>query len=78
MKSHCKCLYSFSEKYLGVVKTTPREGIVRFNVSGWSDASGHFELFDGANVLESHGDYFDPAKLGPRQKVISVQFWETN
>ena len=24
MKSHCKCLYSFTEKYLGVVKTTPR------------------------------------------------------
>ena len=26
MKSHCKCLYSLSDKYLGVVKTTPRGG----------------------------------------------------
>ena len=24
LKSHCKCLYSLSDKYLGVVKTTPR------------------------------------------------------
>ena len=27
LKSHCKCLYSLSDKYLGVVKTTPRGGM---------------------------------------------------
>jgi RHS repeat-associated protein len=47
-------------------------GIIQYNVSGWSDASGHFTLYNGSTSL--HGDYFDPAHLGGAT-LISVNFW---
>lgn len=35
-----------------------QQGIIEFNVSGWSDATGHFTIWDGNSV--GHGDYFNP------------------
>ena len=36
-----------------------QRGIILFAVTGWSDATGHFDLWDGANA--AHGAYFDKA-----------------
>jgi hypothetical protein len=36
-----------------------QRGIILFAVRGWSDATGHFDLWDGANA--EHGAYFDKA-----------------
>lgn len=36
-----------------------QRGIILFAVKGWSDATGHFDLWDGANA--AHGAYFDKA-----------------
>jgi len=30
------------------------KGIIRFNIPIWSDASGHFDIWDGQNMLEGH------------------------
>jgi hypothetical protein len=35
------------------------QGIILFQVSGWSDATGHFTLWDGSNV--AYGNYFSEA-----------------
>lgn len=43
-----------------------RTGIVVFEVSGWSDASGHADLWDGSKVVGS--DY--------GSKANRVFFWE--
>jgi len=34
-----------------------RQGIVAFDVSGWSDASGHVALWDGSHFREEHDSY---------------------
>jgi len=44
-----------------------KKGIILFEVSGWSDASGHADLWDGNKVVGS--DYGD--------KANRVYFWET-
>lgn len=35
------------------------QGIIMFDVHGWSDATGHFDLWDGAQC--AHQGYFDRA-----------------
>ena len=35
-----------------------KQGIIWFEVSGWSNASGHFTTWNGNSV--GHGDYFNP------------------
>jgi hypothetical protein len=34
-----------------------KRGLVSFDVSGWSDASGHVALWDGSDFREPHDDY---------------------
>lgn len=34
-----------------------RRGIVAYEVKGWSDASGHFALWNGEQFREAHDDY---------------------
>lgn len=35
------------------------KGVILFQVSSWSDATGHFDLWDGSAC--AHKDYFEPA-----------------
>lgn len=43
-----------------------RQGIIQFDVRGWSDSSGHFDVWDGGNIRYS--DYFN--------KAHRVNLWE--
>jgi hypothetical protein len=36
-----------------------QKGIILFEVSGWSDATGHFDLWDGSKC--AYSEYFDKA-----------------
>lgn len=50
-----------------------KQGIIVFDVSGWSDASGHFSLWDGSKVLYDGGhDYFDLYEVDSNNKIIQV------
>ena len=37
-----------------------KQGIIMFDVDGWSDATGHFDLWNGSECAGS--DYFDKAQ----------------
>jgi hypothetical protein len=50
---------SKGENLQQAVLADKQRGIILFAVQGWSDATGHFDLWDGANA--SHGAYFDKA-----------------
>lgn len=43
-----------------------RGGIIAFEVAGWSNATGHFDLWDGLKCI--HEAYFD--------KASKVMLWE--
>jgi len=44
---------------IAVAKFNGKRGIIGFEVKGWSDATGHFSLWDGTKVLYDGGhDYF--------------------
>ena len=45
------------------------QGIVAFEVSGWSDASGHVALWNGTNFREPHDDYQN-LKDNPKTRVV--------
>jgi hypothetical protein len=47
-------------------------GIIMFKVSGWSDATGHFTLWNGSNV--GFGNYFDSANLHGAT-ITSIRLW---
>ena len=47
-------------------KVAGKRGIILFVVKGWSNATGHFALWDGEKALE--GEYFD--------KASDVFLWE--
>ncbi|HZJ97577.1 MAG TPA: type VI secretion system amidase effector protein Tae4 [Oligella sp.] len=49
-----------------------RKGIVLFDISGWSDASGHASLFDGASCYDAC--YF--AHPQATYQTNSIFFWE--
>lgn len=36
-----------------------KRGIIAFKVTGWTNATGHFDLWDGTRCI--HADYFDKA-----------------
>ena len=38
---------------------TGKRGIIEFKVAGWTNATGHFDLWDGLRCV--HEDYFDKA-----------------
>jgi len=74
---------NFVQKILG------RNGIVVFHVTGWTDATGHFTLWNGSYLLyvgdPEHNNqnsmeyYFWLMRPGPNNKVIQtskVTFWE--
>ena len=46
------------------------QGIIEFNVSGWSDATGHFTIWVGNSV--GHGDYFSPT---PPAHLTNAHLW---
>lgn len=43
-----------------------KQGVIMFDVAGWSDATGHFDLWNGSSAR--HADYFGKAK--------AVYLWE--
>lgn len=43
-----------------------RKGVIMFDVQGWSDATGHFDIWDGTMCAGS--DYFD--------KASNIYLWE--
>lgn len=49
---------------------TNQRGVIRFDVAGWSDATGHLDLWDGTTC--SHHCYFDP---GPGVTTKRVELW---
>ena len=50
-----------------------KRGIVCFDISGWSDASGHIALWDGSSFREpSHDDYRSPV---PPAKLDAMTLW---
>ncbi|MES2590340.1 MAG: type VI secretion system amidase effector protein Tae4 [Bacteroidota bacterium] len=50
-----------------------RKGIIAFDVKGWSDATGHFSLWDGAKVL--YGDEFSLPTTGTGVTLVQVSLW---
>jgi len=52
-------------------------GLIVWHISGWSDATGHFTLWDGTTGLyEGTHDYFvDFATSPPGPFLTSVEFW---
>lgn len=51
-----------------------KTGVIVFDVTGWKDASGHFSLWDGQNVVYAGGhNYFDFYEIiNGSNKVIQV------
>ncbi len=88
LKNYLKLRYSLPFKTLfattmGVIDNAPlkgRRGIIAFDVTGWGDASGHFTLWDGKELLYSGGhDYFNMYDKFDNGKVIKVSkcsFWK--
>lgn len=56
-----------------------QKGIVAFDVSGWTDASGHVALWDGDSFREAHDDYRsladDPATARVEASTRSMTLW---
>ena len=57
-----------------------KQGIVAFDVLGWSDASGHVALWNGSSFREKHDDYRG-LKDDPKTSVVeaatnSMSLWE--
>lgn len=56
-----------------------KKGIIAFDVSGWSDASGHFTLWDGSDLAYAGGhDYFNLYQNfgnGRILRVVKCSFW---
>ena len=49
-------------------------GVMVWHVEGWSDANGHFSLWDGQNSL--HGDYFSlPREPEGKPWLTDVELW---
>ena len=57
-----------------------KRGIVAFDVTGWSDASGHVALWDGSAFREQHDDFrgmADNPKTTVREPATtSMTLWE--
>lgn len=72
-----KALIEYLTQTYGIPKTMPpaefkkvlsgKKGIIVFDVSGWDDATGHADLWDGTKVVGS--DYTN--------KANRIYFWET-
>lgn len=67
----------------GKIDNTPllgKKGIIAFDVSGWSDASGHFTLWDGQQLVYAGGhDYFNlyqEHENGRTLRVTKCTFWK--
>lgn len=71
--SPTKVSKGFGEAFAG------KSGIVAFDVNGWSDASGHIALWDGAAFREEHDDYRglkdDPATASVEASVAAMSLW---
>jgi hypothetical protein len=69
-----KVAKDFDKAFLG------KQGIVAFEVSGWSDASGHVALWDGTAFREGHDDYRnlkdDPATPQVEASTVGMTLWE--
>ncbi|PTQ92463.1 RHS repeat-associated protein [Mucilaginibacter yixingensis] len=50
-----------------------KTGIIQFNVSGWSDATGHFTLWNGSSPL--YGNYFNIGQQEPGVTLTGVHLW---
>ncbi|MFY7828926.1 MAG: T6SS effector amidase Tae4 family protein [Flectobacillus sp.] len=59
-----------------MAKFKNRRGIICFEVTGWNDATGHFTLWDGNNILYGQHDYFNLPSEGKGAKVTKAYLWE--
>ncbi|MDB5248927.1 MAG: hypothetical protein JWQ40_3321 [Segetibacter sp.] len=88
LKNYLKLRYSLPFRTLtattqGVIDNVSikgLKGIIAFDVTGWGDASGHFTLWNGEELLYSGGhDYFNLYDKFDNGKVIKVSkcsFWK--
>lgn len=54
---------------------TGKKGILAMSVTGWSDATGHIALWDGAAFREPDHDSYASLN-GPRARTTRGEFWE--
>lgn len=72
-----------------ITKIQGKTGIVVFDVTGWRDASGHFTLWDGRNLVYvgpgEHNDprsleyyfwFYRPSSSGQPKQTVRTIFWE--
>lgn len=68
-----KVIKDFDKAFAG------QQGIVSFDVTGWSDASGHVALWDGSAFREPHDDYRNlkdnPATSQIEATTIGMTLW---
>lgn len=70
-------------------KIKGKRGIIVFDVTGWKDASGHFTLWDGQNLvyvgpgdhnnprsLEYYFWFYRPSPSGNPKQTVKTIFWE--
>lgn len=67
----------------GVIDNSPiqaKQGIIAFDVAGWTDASGHFTLWNGTELVYAGGhDYFNLYHTfdnGKTLRVTKCSFWQ--
>lgn len=51
-----------------------QRGIVAFKVQGWTDATGHIALYDGASYREAEHD--DVPLIYPNVTIVHTEFWQ--
>lgn len=75
-----KLLYASSTGVIDKTSIMGKPGIISFDVVGWGDASGHFTLWDGNELLYAGGhDYFNLYEKFANGKVLRVtkcSFWK--
>lgn len=72
-----------------ITKIQGKTGIVVFDVTGWRDASGHFTLWDGKDLvyvgpgdhnnprsIEYYFWFYRPSASGNPKQTVRVLFWE--
>jgi Type VI secretion system (T6SS), amidase effector protein 4 len=57
----------FLDQYQG------KKGIIAFTVSGWTDATGHFAMYDGNSFKES--DHDDVEIAYPEVTIVQTEMW---
>jgi len=64
--------YHGNDGHLARAMVAKKKGVIEFVVSGFSNASGHFDLWNGSACKSE--DYFQPS--GPSAVLEAVYFWQ--